>query len=170
MCRAVSHRQPRGTRPTQRVERGTVFSPGTAEDTRMTIMTRTMLGLALMAGGLAAAMLFRPNWLTEQRGLPSASSYIEMSSPPDERCLVIAQRLRMKTAITHQVVDGELGLLEAAALFRSLRGTDSPFPDASWEGMAGRSEGEKLCRQVIAWVVTELDGSANEFLLPEVHA
>src|SRR5262249_3506800 len=138
---------------------GRFFSPGTGEDTRMTITTRTMLGLALMAGGLAAAMLFRPQWLTEPRARPSAASYSELACPPDERCRVISQRVRLKSAIAQQVVDGDLGLLEAAALFRSLRGAHSTSPDASWRDVPGRSEGEKLCRQVILWVVSELENS-----------
>jgi hypothetical protein len=136
----------------------------------MTITTRAMLALALMAGCLAVAMVFRPHWLTEKRPQPSGSASSELSCPPDERCLVIAHRLRMKNAIVHQVVDGELSLLEAAAQFRSLRGTDSLSPDTSWLDMPGKSDGEKVCRQVIAWVVSELEGSPREYELPEAQA
>jgi hypothetical protein len=128
-----------------------------------------MFCLVLMAGALAAAMVFRPQWLTETVGRPSASSFNFQVSPPDERCRMITQRVRMKEAIAQQVADGELGLLEAAALFRSLRASGSMCPDNSWREMPGNSEGEKMCRQVIYWVASDLTGSPREFELPDIQ-
>jgi hypothetical protein len=135
----------------------------------MTITTRTLLVLVLMSGALAAAMVFRPHWLTDTVGQPSASAFDFLSSPPDERCQQITHRVRMKEAIAQQVADGELSLIEAAVLFRRLRAAGSTYTDNSWQELPGNSEGEKLCRQVIFWVTSDLSGSPREDLLPALQ-
>lgn len=131
--------------------------------------TRTMLGLVLLAGGLAAAMALRPQWLTRAEGQPgSPLCYVEVA-PPDKQCLLLARRIRLKAAISRQVADGEMRLLEAALLFRDLEQDGSDSPGACWQSQPGKSEGEKACRMVISWAVAELTDTFREDEAPALQ-
>lgn len=62
------------------------------------------------------------------------------------------QRLKAKEEVVYRTVDGELTLFEAAAWFRFLNENPSDCQEAYRETCLGKSDEEKLCRQVISWV------------------
>jgi hypothetical protein len=47
-------------------------------------------------------------------------------------------------------------LLEAAVAFKHLNDTPSDYPNRGWTSLPGKSDGEKLCRQVILSLIGHL--------------
>jgi hypothetical protein len=96
-------------------------------------------------------------------GSPAPASAI------DVKRAMIQKRIKAKYAITQRVIAGEMGLLEAAAWFGSLNETPADCPDENWRNFPGQSDGEKLCRQVLAWVTSyaekQLPGDEQVVLL-----
>jgi hypothetical protein len=73
-----------------------------------------------------------------------------------QRQEVTRRRIEAKQAVTRQLVDGRLTLLEAAAWFRYLNENPSDCQDPYRYTWPGDSDGEKLCRQVIGWAEVEV--------------
>jgi hypothetical protein len=70
-------------------------------------------------------------------------------------------RLEAKEQATRRFLAGELTLLQAAAYFRLANQQPGPTTDRSKVFFPGQSEEEKLCRQVIAWVSSKLNGEQH---------
>jgi hypothetical protein len=82
-----------------------------------------------------------------------------------EEIAMRCQRMKAKERIAQMVVAGELGLFPAAAWFREINSSGPAYTDRSWCMQPGQSDGEKLCRQVIAWSRSELDGVLPDNLI-----
>jgi hypothetical protein len=61
-------------------------------------------------------------------------------------------RLAIKREVAQRVLAEEMTLLEAAAQFRKANQLPGQVADHSLAFVPGRTEEERLCRQVIAWV------------------
>jgi hypothetical protein len=61
----------------------------------------------------------------------------------------IQRRIAAKELIVRSLIDGQITLFEAAALFGDL---NQGYPELRFLDAPGDSEEEKLCRQVIRWV------------------
>ncbi len=117
--------------------------------------TRMMSGLLLLAGGLAAAMAYRPDWLTHHASRPAPRSGSYTVSAPDEMADQLARRIRARISVAEQLLAGEMTLAEAAAAFRMLNTLPPKLAQEQWRALPGRSDGEKVCRQVILWAAAE---------------
>jgi hypothetical protein len=111
-----------------------------------------MLALALVSTSLCGALAVRSG--RQAARLPPSS--LREHYPPLEQAVVASRRLKEKERVVARLRAGELGLLEAAAWFRFLNDNPPEYPSAFRARYPGRSDGEKACRQVIAWVKTEL--------------
>jgi hypothetical protein len=69
----------------------------------------------------------------------------------------VSARLGSRARITDAVIEGQIGLHEAAARFRDLNETALPHSVDLRDCYAGDSEEERCCRQVMAWVTTRLE-------------
>lgn len=120
-----------------------------------TTASRLLTALVLIAGLMAVAVVFRPDWVGAPRAAasPGASSLI---TGPDERLMALAKRMRSKAQVVWQLLDGDLSLFDAAAAFRFLNDYPTTLKDNSWHRLPGKSDGEKLCRQVISWAESHL--------------
>lgn len=114
--------------------------------------TATLLLLALTAGALVVALYPRPP-------LPAEPLWPGVSE--GDRRLSETRMLRhfAKALIADEVIGGRRPLLEAAALFGALnRLPPEPLPlsvadvDPSLWRIPARTDEERLCRQVVAWV------------------
>ncbi len=77
-----------------------------------------------------------------------AEFYFDGSSPPLDESVRFSQRNEIIT----DVIDGRLSLLEAASAFHNLDRQSPPLLVT----YPGDSDGEKVCRRVIAWVRVRL--------------
>jgi hypothetical protein len=69
---------------------------------------------------------------------------------------VTASRIQAKRGVVEQLLHHELTLFEAAAWFRYFNENPPDCQDDYRKNWPGRSDGEKVCRQVINWVYTDL--------------
>jgi hypothetical protein len=121
----------------------------------MTTAVRLLAGLLLLAGGLAGASLAHPD-LSAALGwqaIPAASK----QDPDIEKGQIIVKRIMAKERVIVALVEGNLGLFEAAAWFRELNQWPPELADVHWQSLPGRSDGEKLCRQVLHWTRIRLE-------------
>jgi hypothetical protein len=72
------------------------------------------------------------------------------------RAEVTQKRIQAKEAIIRDLLAERLTLLEAARQFKKLNETPVTFQDNYRAHFPGRSDGEKLCRQVLAWTESGL--------------
>jgi hypothetical protein len=113
---------------------------------------------ALLLAGLAAAEVLRVKWGNTARpgdAQPAADDPVRLEDIVYKR-EVADRRMEGKNQVTRDLIAGRITLPEAAARFKVLNETpaDCPF---NYENKAeGNSEGERLCRQVINWAVTEV--------------
>jgi hypothetical protein len=120
----------------------------------MTLAIRLLASLILLAGGLAGAGSVHPDleavvgWQTVQSG--QNNSMIENGK-------IVVARIGEKEKVTLALLAGDLDLFEAAAWFRELNLSPKNRPDQTWQRWPGRCDGEKLCRQVIAWAGARLE-------------
>jgi hypothetical protein len=100
---------------------------------------------------------FVPGWWDESAAGPSLRDEKRREDELVRRDEVVVRRVAAKRRIIDEVVAGRLTLLEAAAWFRHLNNCDGPRPQAEalW-GPQGRTEGERMCRQVLSWVRSDL--------------
>src|SRR5262245_50397441 len=81
---------------------------------------------------------------------PERSNSMEVH-PPDPQVQYVERRIRAKEAVVEGVLEGELSLVQAAARFRRLN-EHPPACRVDPRRWPGKSEGERLCRQVLDWV------------------
>jgi len=70
----------------------------------------------------------------------------------DRECSTANDRNEAKYAVAAAVVEGRLTLWQAAARFHDLHGRPAEYPELFRQRNPGHSDGERLCRNVIAWV------------------
>jgi hypothetical protein len=134
----------------------------------MTAATRLLVCLVVLSAGLAGIASDGPTWLAflgvrgHQQGNSAAASQQQASRRLDEQRMVVAQRLKAKERITRSLLEREMTLFEAAAWFGYLNDTPPDCPDRHWKTYRGGCAGEKLCRQVMAWVA----GYARQKMVP----
>ncbi len=133
----------------------------------MFISTRLLTGIVLLACGVASAssvpvpLLRAMGWEIEAK---------PTREPASQKAVVILQRLKAKDLLTRDLLNGERGLFEVAAWFQTLNASPSEYPDEHWRTQPGRSDGEKVCRQVIAWATAHMQQShPHSYLEMRVH-
>src|SRR5262245_9033102 len=77
---------------------------------------------------------------------------IRWDDPPSNEMKALERRIKAREEIARQVVNKEMTLFEAAAWFSHLNEKASLPRKAFWEKVSGKSDNEKLCRQVLVWV------------------
>jgi hypothetical protein len=105
--------------------------------------------LIALATAVAVLALVGPDWakwLGSRRASAGAAA-VEQS----ETSKVLLRRIAAKDEVIDRLLAGDLTLLEAAAWFRRLN-ADPPHLAMDYSMLAGDSEEEKVCRQVISWV------------------
>lgn len=70
---------------------------------------------------------------------------------------VLLHRIEGKQMVTTQLVEGKLTLFEAAQWFAYFNETPPDVPDDSDRFFSGETREERLCRQVIQWVQSEVN-------------
>jgi hypothetical protein len=127
------------------------------EETAMTIWGRLLLSLLFLSGGLAGVSSSQPEWL-RALGLDAGQTIVAeraRESNLDYRGAIVVRRLAAKRKVVGQLLDGRITLFRAATLFGYLNDRPEDCPDDFRLRVAGNCDGEKLCRQVIAWTRTE---------------
>jgi hypothetical protein len=140
----------------------------------MTIWSRFLLGLSVLLASLAGLCQAQPQWL-HNVGLGWLAS---VDTGEDEQARrarlqrhgdIVLRRILAKQSVIRQLIDGQLTLFEAAALFGRLNQMgESSEPQVDLH--PGASKGEKLCRQVIRWVRGSLPQSKAPDLQSEADA
>jgi hypothetical protein len=127
----------------------------------MTGSSRLESGLLLLGALLVAGLLLlgrgqvgRAPHAGQQAAMSPESSAVVFPPPP--RTEAAARRVVAKTAVTEQLLRGEISLFAAAARFAVLNAQPADCPELHWRTLEGASDGEKLCRQVIDWVEHQL--------------
>jgi len=72
------------------------------------------------------------------------------------RVEAIVQRNESREAVMRELLAGRLTLLQAARRFKDLNETPITCQDDYRSTYPGRSDGEKVCRQVLAWLERDL--------------
>jgi hypothetical protein len=92
---------------------------------------------------------------TDFWALPEDGPWGRPGQRPDDAPARVAERCTEKARLAEEVLEGRLGLLEAARHYRDLDEQLGPFP---WEQFRrvhpGASDDERHCREVIAFVRT----------------
>ena len=130
---------------------------------------RLFVGLILLAFTLAAVHYVPAGFLV-LLGVQPASEGVRSPAQraldaADEEIAVRCQRIKAKERIVDLVLAGELGLVPAAAWFEVVNSSPPAYPDKSWRIYRGNSDGERLCRQVIAWARCRLEVVQPESLV-----
>ncbi len=126
----------------------------------MNTFIRFSAGLALfgsLAAGLGAA---RPAWVArlgaDWWSLPELQARMELSAREHDRleatAAVVMRRIEERGRLMRELREGRLTLFEAAVGFGELNALPGAKGDFYRFAHLGSSDGEKLCRQVIAWV------------------
>ena len=112
-----------------------------------------VLVAGLSAGGVGLAVLRG----TDFGALPDDRPRERPGQGPDDTFARVAERCTQKRRLAEEVIDGRLGLLEAARRYRDLDEQPPPF---YWEAFRrtypGASDDERHCRNVIGYVGTAL--------------
>jgi hypothetical protein len=114
------------------------------KETDMRVSKCLILLFATMAVGLLLCLKF-PRPRTAAQGSP----YSTLLSPPPPEVEEVVRRLRTKRLLARRVIEEKVPLLEAAELFRAANGERGM---RTLLAIPGRSERERLCRQVIIYV------------------
>jgi hypothetical protein len=112
---------------------------------------------------LAGIASFYPQWAValgvDFWNIPALERQVEeterASNDLDEWGHTIFDRIVAKRRVTRDVLEGRLSLLEAAIRFRDLNAQRRPNPVSLRDAYPGRTDAERVCRQVISWVVAE---------------
>jgi hypothetical protein len=120
----------------------------------MTTAIRLLTGLILFSAGLVGASSLHPD-LTAALGWQAVPQV--QHDPVIESGKIAVQRAHVKEQVIRALLEGDLGLFEAAAWFRELNQSPSDHPDEHWRSLPGRCDGEKLCRQVIGWARGQME-------------
>jgi hypothetical protein len=124
----------------------------------MSKILRLLAMVVLLLVVALAAALVQPDWARELGLHPGWAGRSGSSCvfPPDEKSLAMQARIAEKTRVTAQLLDGDLTLFEAAALFRRANEDGYPTLPPSLSLYQGDSEEETLCLQVIDWAEAQL--------------
>jgi len=76
----------------------------------------------------------------------------------DRHAEVIKARICAKQKVVHELLAGRIAFLQAARQFKDLNETPITCQDNYRSRFPGRSDGEKVCRQVLAWLDLDLAG------------
>jgi hypothetical protein len=114
----------------------------------------------LLAAAFTAALSLGRAWQppAEPPAPPAAEARTGLDA--GELCALFRSRSESKRQVARDLLAGRICLLEAAARFRQL---NAPPPEADtslFRGASvfpGRTEEERLCRQVIQWAATEFE-------------
>jgi hypothetical protein len=124
--------------------------------TRMGLL---VISIAVLGGALAWAGWTR----TISQATPAdQDKQTWVMAAPGVASDIVTDRIRVKQKVVERLLAGELSLVEAAAWFRFVN--DHP-PDCRCDfrrAMPGRSDGEKACRQVLAWAELDLKAGMPE--------
>jgi hypothetical protein len=121
--------------------------------------------LAVLAGALIWANCRTP---PDGNGSPPPSIFetelVEpsQSAQQEQACrAVLAWSIRTRWALADEVISGRLTLPEAAAGFRAVDQVKERYVPVVESVLQGETPEERLCRRVIAFVATRLDGSGE---------
>jgi hypothetical protein len=81
---------------------------------------------------------------------------------PSDRSTITQRRIAAKTTVIDQLIRDEISLFHAAQQFASQNSYPLGMEDLSWKKLPGKDDGEKLCRQVMIWVESELSNRVSE--------
>jgi hypothetical protein len=84
----------------------------------------------------------------------------------------LRDRIVAKGEVTRELLAGRITLLQAARRFRDLNDSPIAYPSMFWRRYPGRSDGEKLCREVLRWVeayLKDLPGSQSPIRLRQLE-
>jgi hypothetical protein len=113
------------------------------------IQLKFLLGAAAL---LAVVTVAGPAWLhSSESAVRSNSLRSRLMASPGEEALVTQARVHAKNQIIERLLANELTLVESAAWFRYLNDNPPELRSDYRKAHAGDSDGEKLCRQVIAF-------------------
>jgi hypothetical protein len=134
------------------------------EELQMGAWARLVASVVFLLSGLAAFSWSGPRrlsaWRVEWPRLSSAEEG-EREANLAYRGEVVKRRLEAKRKIIRLLLEGRFTLFQAAALFGYLNDAPEDCPDLYRLRWPGRSDGEKLCRQVIGWVESDKARTAS---------
>src|SRR5262245_55903382 len=125
----------------------------------MNYCTRTAAFVVLFVSALAGLAQYRPAWAAQVDldwwSLPELCEDLQHgeqeSDVQEARRQAAVDRLGARVAVIDDLRARRLTLAQAAARFRRLNATPGGRPVDLSRHMAGATEEERLCRQVIAW-------------------
>jgi hypothetical protein len=127
--------------------------------------SRLLSFLLLGVVALAASGYMEPRWLRalgiDLEGLTGGQEVRAeraRQATLQRKSEITAYRIQAKRGVVEQLVRQELTLFEAAAWFRFFNENPADYQDDYRRAWPGRCDGEKVCRQVIHWVYTDLYG------------
>ena len=124
-----------------------------------------LLVLGLLGATLIGVVQARPDFLGIA-ALSETQEYIARMAQRREalsrRAEVIQQRSDAKQVIIRELLDDKLTLLQAARRFKDLNETPVTCQNDYRSRFPGRSDGEKVCRQVLQWLEGYLLGLPSE--------
>lgn len=143
---------------------------------RLATWMRFFAGLLVMSACLILVVV-RPEWF---RGIGVDMATFGRVKPqplglsePDPSAEVVVRRFAAKARVVDQILARELDLFMAAALFRYLN-QEPPECHLDHPNLPGKTDEEKLCRQVIRWVSVHgreyMDARELEQRLDELEA
>ena len=126
-------------------------------------MFRYAVSLLLLGVCSAALATFYPGWTTtaglDVWNLPKLERELadnqRLSENLDWQEEIVRDRTVAKSHILQELLARRLTLTEAAARFRGLDHEPAECPERGPDYYAGRTEGERYCREVIQWVRAE---------------
>jgi hypothetical protein len=110
----------------------------------------------LLAAAVPALLWAEPAWLQAWTGArePHGQESGETRRRDGE---VYRRRIVAKEGVIEALLEGRLTLLQAARWFQLLNEQPANCPDDYRDFFPGRSDGEKLCRQVLCWARPRLE-------------
>ncbi|MBN9120059.1 MAG: hypothetical protein J0I06_12995 [Planctomycetes bacterium] len=127
----------------------------------MRLMTLVVLGAAVAA---AAAISLCQHLRPAGTGCPQRQRPTELVLPVSPEVTAIERRTLVKCQLARRAVTERTSLLAAAEWFEQVNGEDGM--EALVRTIPGRSVREKLCRQVIVYVISAEDEMEREGALP----
>ncbi len=136
----------------------------------MNFYSRLLSIIALLGMALAGLSQYHPTWAAplglDWWSLPELRDEMrrceEQQAQMTLREQAVIARLVAKSAVSDDLRAGRLSLAQAAIKFGELNAMPPQCPADLGEYGSAVSEGERLCRQVIYWVVASQPGSAPE--------
>lgn len=127
----------------------------------MNTLTRFFVCAIVASGLLAGAASISPEWFASANldfwSLPELHASISQAQLRRAELAAegqrVGERLELKQEAITALLDGRLSLFEAATRFRAANQLHSESMDSLRRIVPGRSEEEKVCRQVINWAV-----------------